>query len=295
MRQKQEPDISFKILILGDRAVGKTTLLQKFVNELDPDCYYATCGVDQKLNSLRIFNKQINLKIWDATGDPTLWNLVKRYLPDTNSALICFDVTNPFSLNNVRAYVEKLREVQPNVPIMLIGCKSDLTHRRMVSVVQAQQMAQQLGIAYLETSGLKKNNVDETFIQITQRMYFAVMLHNIRPTLEKYFNNYLNNSSNPISKREITLKKEWTLLFGHLFRATSPDELNDFFKATLSIINKADALFAKKHPIWSSITASPLSLTLKKILSALDTLQKSFQKELNINESEPLSDTSLTL
>lgn len=156
MQQKQDLNSFFKLLLLGDRAVGKTTLLQKFVEELDPDCYYATCGVDQKVRSLFLFNTQLDLRIWDAGGDPGLWHLVKRYLPDTNGALVCFDVTNPFSLIRVSNYVEKLREAQPNLPIMLIACKSDLTQKRRVSEEQAQQQAQKLNIAYLETSGLKK-------------------------------------------------------------------------------------------------------------------------------------------
>ncbi|USQ13407.1 GTP-binding protein [Legionella lytica] len=279
MQQKQELNSFFKLLLLGDRAVGKTTLLQKFVEELDPDCYYATCGVDQKIRSLFLFNKHLDLKIWDAGGEPSLWHLVRRYLPDANGALVCFDVTNPFSLIKINSYVEKLREAQPNLPIMLIACKSDLTQKRMVSKEQAQQLAQKLGIAYLETSGLKKNNVDAAFLQITQRMYFARMLNNIHPTLEKYFNDYANNPPNPISKKETTLKEEYKLLFEQLLRASSLDELNDFYQKTSNLIDQADALFARKHPIWNTITTSPLTSMLKKTLASLDLLNAEFNFE----------------
>lgn len=279
MQQKQEVNSFFKLLLLGDRAVGKTTLLQKFVEELDPDCYYATCGVDQKIRPLFLFNKHLDLKIWDAGGEPSLWHLVRRYLPDANGALVCFDVTNPFSLIKINSYVEKLREAQPNLPIMLIACKSDLTQKRMVSEEQAQQLAQKLGIAHLETSGLKKNNVDAAFLQITQRMYFARMLNNIRPTLEKYFNDYANNPPNPISKKEATLKEEYKLLFEQLLRATSLDELNDFYQKTSNLIHQADALFARKHPIWNTITTSPLTSVLKKTLASLDLLNAEFNLE----------------
>ncbi|MDR3503452.1 MAG: GTP-binding protein [Legionella sp.] len=292
MQQKQEPNSFFKLLLLGDRAVGKTTLLQKFVEELDPDCYYATCGVDQKVRSLFLFNKHLDLKIWDAGGDPSLWHLVKRYLPDTNGALVCFDVTNPFSLMRVNNYVEQLREAQPNLPIMLIACKSDLTQKRRVSEEQAQQQAQKLGIAYLETSGLKKNNINAAFIQITQRMYFALMLNSIRPTLEKYFNDYSNSPPTPISKKETALKEEYQLLLRQLLRATSLDELNDFYQKTSKIIDQADALFARKHPIWNAITISPLSAALKKTLAALDSLQKNLKAEANLEAS---NETVLTM
>ena len=288
MQQKQELNSFFKLLLLGDRAVGKTTLLQKFVEELDPDCYYATCGVDQKIRSLFLFNKHLDLKIWDAGGEPSLWHLVRRYLPDANGALVCFDVTNPFSLIKINSYVEKLREAQPNLPIMLIACKSDLAQKRMVSEEQAQQLAQKLGIAYLETSGLKKNNVDAAFLQITQRMYFARMLNNIRPTLEKYFNDYANNPPNPISKKETTLKEEYKLLFEQLLRASSLDELNDFYQKKSNLIDQADALFARKHPIWNTITTSPLTSMLKKTLASLDLLNAEFN-------FEPLKETTLNM
>ncbi|WP_058535805.1 GTP-binding protein [Legionella saoudiensis] len=282
MQQKQEPNRFFKLLILGDRAVGKTTLLQKFVKEQDPDCYYSTCGVEQKTSLLSLFNQNINLKVWDAGGDPHLWKLVKRYIPDTNGALVCFDVTSPFSLTNVNNYVNELRKVQPNIPIMLIGCKTDLTQTRRVSEEQAQQLAQKLGIAYLETSGLKRNNVDEAFIQIIQRIYFSSTFNIIRPTIEKYFEDYSNNPQNSISKKEIMLKNEYQLLLEQLLHASSQDELNDFYQKTTNIINQADALFARKHPIWNTLTISPLSSMLRKTLAALELLQKSFKTEINL-------------
>lgn len=284
MQQKQEQNRFFKLLLLGDRAVGKTTLLQKFVKELDPDCYYATCGVDQKICPLVLFNQPHDLRIWDAGGDPKLWPLVKRYLPETHGALVCFDATNPFSLMRVNHYAESLREAQPNLPIMLIACKTDLTQKRMVTQEQAQQLAQKLGIGYLETSGLKKNNVDAAFVQISQRMYFARMLHNIRPIIEKYFNDYADNLPNPISKKETLLKEEYRHLLRQLLRATSLDELEDFYQKTSNIIDKADALFARKHPIWNTITISPLSSALKKTLTVLDPLKKNLQAELDLEQ-----------
>ncbi|MFJ1268333.1 Rab family GTPase [Legionella lytica] len=292
MQQKQEQHRFFKLLLLGDRAVGKTTLVQKFVKELDPDCYYATCGVDQKICPIVLFNQPIDLRIWDAGGDLKLWPLVKRYLPETHGALVCFDVTNPFSLTRVNNYVESLREVQPNLPIMLIACKTDLAQKRMVTQEQVQQVAQKLEIASLETSGLKKKNVNEAFMQITQRMFFARMLNQVSPTLERYFNDYANNPPNPISKKEIALKEEYKLLLGQLLRATSLDELIDFHQKTSNLIDKANALFARKHPIWNTLTLSPLSSVLKKTLTAVDSLQKNLLAEL---ESEPPTEAFLSM
>ncbi|EHL30577.1 Rab family GTPase [Legionella drancourtii] len=277
MRQTQEP-IPCKIILLGDSYVGKTTLLQKYIGEGDPDCYYATLGVEQKLKTIALFNQTINLRIWDAAGVPKLRHLVKTYLHEAHGALICFDVTKTSSLHNVDTFVELFRQHQKNAPIILVGCKTDL--KRVVSTEQAQAKAEQLGVVYIETSGSKKTNVDEVFTQLIQQIFVLKVLSKIKPELERQFTNYAKtyNKTNTHSlfgtksTQEGCLKKEYQHNLQQLFQATHFSELDTFLQKTVQLIKKADDLHQQENPILGLITTSTLSTMLQQTLDALYTI-----------------------
>lgn len=273
MRQKQEA-IPCKIILLGASCVGKTTLLQKYMGERDPDDYYATLGVEQQLTTLSLFNQTINLRISDAAGAPQLRHLLKSYLREANGALICFDVSNTSSFHSVDAFVELLRQQQKNAPMILVGCKADLP--RMVSTEQAQAKAAELGVAYLETSGRKKINVDEVFAQLTQQIYLLKLLSAIKPVLEKLFAHYANTygktSSHSLfsnkSAQEGLLKKDYQHHLHQLFQATQFTDVDTFFQKTRQLLKKADALYQQENPILGLITTSALVTMLQHTLDA---------------------------
>lgn len=274
MRRTQEP-IPCKIILLGDSCVGKTTLLQQYIGERDPDCYYATLGVEQKLKAMELFKQTVNLHIWDAAGDPKLRHLVKTYLREAHGALICFDVTKTSSLHNVDTFVELFRQHQKNAPIILVGCKTDL--KRMISTEQAQAKAKQLGLVYIETSGSKKTNVDEVFTQLTQQIYLLKVLSKIQPVLKRQFTNYAKTYDKANthslfgtkSAQEGLLKKEYQNNLQQLFQTTHFSELDTFLQKTIQLIKKADDLYQQENPILGLVTTSALSTMLQQTLDAL--------------------------
>lgn len=277
MREKQEA-IPCKIILLGASGAGKTTLLQKYMGELDPDAYYATLGVEQKLTTLKLFNQSLRLRISDATGAPQLRHLLKSYLREAHGALICFDVSNSNSFHSVDAFVELFRQQQKNPPIILVGCKIDLP--RMVSTEQAQAKAAELGAAYLETSGSKKIKVDEVFAQLTQQIYLLKLLSTIQPVLEKLFTQYVNTYDKTNSQRlfgnkstpEGLLKKEYQQQLQQLLQASQFTDVETFVQKTKQLIKKADALYQQENPILSLISNSALVSMLQHTLDALSTM-----------------------
>lgn len=280
MQQRHESkyDTHFKILLLGNSRVGKSVLLQKFVDELCDDIYYESVGVDVKETILPFFDSRIKLRIYDVGGNPRLEFLMKDYLPIAEGAFVCFDVTNSLSFENVENHIKKIKAVKSNIPIFLIACKCDLTHARSVSAEQVNKLVERLRLPYFETSSHKEVNIKEPFVQIMKRMYFLSAISKVKPILEQHLTNYLKSlpSSNNYpgifisrSTKEEILKDEYKVHFDKLCQASSVEELKDFFRETSIIIERADLLFASENPLLSIVTASPLSKTLKNILSDL--------------------------
>lgn len=288
MGQGDKYDMHFKILILGDSRVGKSTLVQQFVGEPADDYYCESLGVDFKEAILNFLNHRIKLCIYDACGNPKVDFLLKPYLSIVQGAFVCFDVTNPLSFYNIERHIKKIKEQHHDIPIFLIGCKSDLSHTHSVETEKIKELVAQLGLPYFETSGRKAINVQEPFTQIMQQMYFLSLqplLQKIIPTLEQHLHNYLQStpSSNNVfslfagrSARENLLIEEYKKKLAALSQSKSVHEVEAFFRAALDIIERADNLFAAENPFLSMMATSPLSKTLGKTLFDLGKTTKDF-------------------
>ncbi|WP_207384265.1 Rab family GTPase [Legionella steigerwaltii] len=275
----------FKILLLGDSRVGKSSLLQKFVGETVNDFYVESLGVELKETIRNFSNSRIKLRIYDASGNPKLGFLLNQYLSIAQGVFVCFDVTNSFSFDNVENHVKKVKAAHSDIPIFLIGCKSDLSLERSVETEKIKNLAERLGLPYFATSSRKDVNVSEPFMQIMQQMYFLSLPQKMAPILEQHLNDYLNSlpQSNNFSSlfttrsaKENLLIEEYKKNFAKLCQAKEVHDLEDFCRETLDIIERANLLFANENPILSVIATSPLSKTLGKILSDLSKSAKDF-------------------
>ncbi|KTD04722.1 GTP-binding protein [Fluoribacter gormanii] len=283
MEQKQEYDEHFKIILLGNNAVGKSCLLRTYCDRTPCfDEYMDTMGVDQEIKPINVFNKRVLLRIWDSSGAPKLQNIVASYFRFVDGALICFDLANRASLSGAKEHVARLRTIRNDIPIVLVGCKSDLKKRREVTSKQAKELADELGSDYLEVSALNDMNVEQLFTQITLQIYLSKQLNKIKPTLDKCFNNFLklNNpnraklfteqhQSSPI-KGEI--RAEYRAQFAKLFVSRRVDEVTEFCRKTLDLIEKTNYFYKQESPVLSSFLTSPLSNALKDILDVLNSM-----------------------
>eukprot|EP00037_Helgoeca_nana_P031910 m.411185 g.411185 ORF g.411185 m.411185 type:complete len:195 (-) comp28590_c0_seq1:174-758(-) len=115
-----------KLVIVGDGACGKTCLLIVFSQDKFPEVYVPTV-FENYVADIVIDGKQIELALWDTAGQEDYDRLRPLSYPDTNVLLICFAVDSPDSLENVpEKWVPEVRHFCPNVPFVLVGCKSDL-------------------------------------------------------------------------------------------------------------------------------------------------------------------------
>ncbi|MEX2726264.1 MAG: GTP-binding protein [Candidatus Sigynarchaeum springense] len=173
-QMKFEPgDYVFKLVIAGDGAVGKTTLVQKFVEEKFNEDYLATIGANimKKEYKLRGEDVVCQFSIWDLAGQDLFKRARKSYFANAAAGIIVFDVTRKVTFEHVKAWMLEFQIVGKPIPIVLVGNKVDLVDAREVSQTEAEALAKELNLSYIETSAKNGSNVEEVFEMLA---YFLV-------------------------------------------------------------------------------------------------------------------------
>jgi Ras-related protein Rab-1A len=170
-------DYLFKILLIGDSSVGKTSILLRYTDNKFIGEFQATIGVDFKVATKNIDNKVLKLQLWDTAGQDRFKNIVSTYYRGAQGIFIVFDVTNRVSFTNVSKWYQETINFLPETTIkLLIGNKCDLgLPFRLVTEEEALNLAKKLGIEYIETSAKSSSNVsiifDKMAASILTRVY----------------------------------------------------------------------------------------------------------------------------
>ncbi|XP_045414323.1 rho-related GTP-binding protein RhoD [Lemur catta] len=167
---------SAKVVLVGDGGCGKTSLLMVFADGAFPESYTPTV-FERYTANLQMKGRPVHLQIWDTAGQDDYDRLRPLFYPDASVLLLCFDVTNAHSFDNVfnRWYPEVSRFCK-KVPIIVVGCKTDLRKDKSlvnklrknglepVTYHRGQEMARSVGaVAYLECSARLHDNVHAVF------------------------------------------------------------------------------------------------------------------------------------
>lgn len=165
-------DYLFKIVLIGDSAVGKTNLLSRFAkNEFSLETK-ATLGVEFACKTVVSDNKSIKAQVWDTAGQERYKAITSAYYRGAVGALLVYDITRMSSFTNLAKWLTELRDhASQDLIIMLIGNKSDLQNLRVVKTEDAQAFANKNGLHFMETSALNNKNVEGAFNDLIDRIY----------------------------------------------------------------------------------------------------------------------------
>ncbi|NVM02016.1 MAG: GTP-binding protein [Candidatus Helarchaeota archaeon] len=167
---EKKPDFRFKVVVIGDAGVGKTTLLLRFVDDSFQESYLPTIGVNVCNKKVSIANKNIHLNIFDIAGQEKFSLMRRVFYEDVNSVLIMYDVSNKESFDHIESWI---KDVSPNFsskkPIgLIIGNKIDLKSKRVITRKAAEKIAEKFGLGYVETSAKTGEKVNEAFKQLAE-------------------------------------------------------------------------------------------------------------------------------
>ncbi len=164
-----EYDYLFKILIIGDSGVGKSSILLRFTEDTFSSQYISTIGVDFKIRTIEQDGKHIKLQIWDTAGQERFRTITSSYYRGAHGIMIVYDVTDPESFENVKQWITEInRYSSESVNKLLIGNKID--RPRIVSTQSGQDFANLLGIEFVETSAKDTTNIDQAFYKLSSNI-----------------------------------------------------------------------------------------------------------------------------
>ena len=149
----QDYEFIFKILLLGNSNVGKSSLFLRFVDDIWNDTFVPTIGVDFKIKTFQIDSKKIKMQIWDTAGQERFKNIISSYYRGAHGILLLYDVTDKDSFKNLSNWlIEIEKNASKNVVKILIGNKCDLKDKKVITYNQGKEFADTYGIKFIETS-----------------------------------------------------------------------------------------------------------------------------------------------
>jgi len=166
-----EYDYLFKLLLIGDSGVGKSCLLLRFADDTYRQSYISTIGVDFKIRTIDLEGKTVKLQIWDTAGQERFRTITSSYYRGAHGIIIVYDVTDRESFSNVRHWVQEIdKYAADGVKKLLVGNKCDLASKKVVSYDEAKELADSLGISFMETSAKNSHNVELSFQQMASEI-----------------------------------------------------------------------------------------------------------------------------
>ena len=157
-------DFIFKVLLLGNSDVGKSSLLLRYVDSVWSDTFVPTIGVDFKVKTIEIGGKKVKLQIWDTAGQERFRTVVSTYFRGAHGIFLIYDITNRDSFKNLENWlIEIEKNASENVLKILIGNKNDLEDERDIASDEGKAFANRNGMQFIETSAKMNTNVNEAF------------------------------------------------------------------------------------------------------------------------------------
>ena len=163
-------DFTFKILLLGDASVGKTSFTKRYCYNIFNPSERLTIGVDFHVKTVELSNRRIKLQLWDVGGEERFRFLLPTYCLGANAAFLLYDITRPSTLDNISEWITIVKQKGGPIPIMLVGSKLDLEKsQRQVQRDYGIQIAEKNNMAsFVEISAKDNINVDDAFKVLTE-------------------------------------------------------------------------------------------------------------------------------
>ena len=171
VKEEDKYDILLKLVMIGDSGVGKTNILSRYINNEFSLTTKSTVGVEFGSKLIKKNDKIIQLQIWDTAGQERYKSITSAYYKGAKGAFVVYDITKEKTFKNIDKWILDLKaNGNEDILIILIGNKLDLEKSREVMVNDVKRKAEELKVAYFETSALDGSNIEHAFDVIVGEM-----------------------------------------------------------------------------------------------------------------------------
>ena len=165
-------DYTFKLMMLGDASVGKTSLTLRYISGYFMEDLKLTIGVDFYSKTTLFNEKKVKMQMWDFGGEERFRFLLSQYCKGANGAFFLYDITNVRSIEHLPDWTQIVRENAGDIPIMLVGSKKDLDEFRTVPVEDGILAAKKYNLtSFIDLSSKTGENVEKAFNGMTENLF----------------------------------------------------------------------------------------------------------------------------
>ena len=198
MNKKGNEIPPFKILIVGDSNVGKTSLLLKYVDDIFQETHLATIGVEFKLKEITLDNKIYKLNIWDTAGQERFKSITKSFFKAADGIVFVYDITKKATFDNLKNWINDAESKTTNFKSIVVGNKIDLENNREVDYNLGKNFCEKKNCPFLETSAKINMRVEDIFLTLVKDIlkYKVIKENENMNKVTLNSNNYSNKKKN---------------------------------------------------------------------------------------------------
>ena len=197
--ESEKSNLTFKIIVVGDPGVGKSSLLGRATKNIFNAEYQTTVGFEFLTFTEKIGEKNVKLQIWDTCGQETYKSLISNFYRNASLAMLIYSIDSRESFNNIIKWLKEIKlQSNPDIKVVLIGNKADLENKRQVTIEEGNKFKEENEILFFQEASAKSGiNAKEIFHEAAKILYdeYIIFLKKARNTSLTKLNESSFNSS----------------------------------------------------------------------------------------------------
>ena len=199
---ENENEERINIMTLGNTEVGKSCFILRFTDNIFQEIYLATVGIDFKIKTETINNKQYKLFLYDTTGQEKYKSIALNIIKNAQGIILMYDITDRKSFESIPDWIKSVKDAKgSNFPMILLGNKLDKEDVRVIKEKEGKELADEYNIKFFETSNKTGTNIQEAGMALVNEI---LKINN----LENRENSMSNNNNTRLSIKNTKVKKE---------------------------------------------------------------------------------------
>ena len=199
--------IKFKLIVVGNQGTGKSSILNRFVNETFEENYQATIGLDFQSKNITIHDQDVRLIIYDTAGQEKFRSLIPMYIREAQIILLVYDICDKESFDAIPKWIQEINDVlNREVVFALIGNKLDIENERKISFEEGKKLAEQHNYLFQEVSAKTGKNFENLFeVQIFEKAYVKFRKEFEKREAEEQPNFETSDNTNDNNEKKVKL------------------------------------------------------------------------------------------